>query len=188
MFFCHSNMANNMKYRYIYLQTHLSKRVFLKLYIIWKDLTPRVFPLSSQCLPLYHCATLKHMIIGQNFWYLKLLFVIQTWQIYMNFRYIYLQTYDQKEWKDLTPRVFPLFSQCTYFLPHRGFELMFSSKRNRILRKMAYIIWKWAVPKIILQIARKVLSNLSKIFRAYGYKMAEKALSHMLLKLINNRA
>jgi hypothetical protein len=32
------------------------------------------------------------------------------------------------------------------------------------------------------------LSNLSKIFRAYGYKMAEKALSHMLLKLINNRA
>ena len=40
----------------------------------------------------------------------------------------------------------------------------------------------------MLQIARKVLSNLSKIFRAYGYKMAEKALSHMLLKLINDRA
>jgi hypothetical protein len=98
-----------MKFRYIYLQTHLSKRVFFKLYIMWKDLTPRVFPLFSQCLPLYHCATLIHMIIGQNFWYLKLLFVIQTWQIYMNFRYIYLQTYDQKEWKDLTP----IFSQCT---------------------------------------------------------------------------
>ena len=102
-----------MKFRYIYLQTHLSKRVFFKLYIMWKDLTPRVFQLFGQCLPLYHCATLIHMIIGQNFWYLKLLFVIQTWQIYMNFRYIYLQTYDQKEWKDLTPRVFPLFSQCT---------------------------------------------------------------------------
>jgi len=102
-----------MKFRYIYLQTYLSKRVFFKLYIMWKNLTPRVFPLFSQCLPLYHCATLIHMIIGQNFWYLKLLFVIQTWQIYMNFRYIYLQTYDQKEWKDLTPRVFPLFSQCT---------------------------------------------------------------------------
>jgi hypothetical protein len=38
------------------------------------------------------------------------------------------------------------------------------------------------------QIARKVLSNLGKILRAYGYKMAENALSHMLLKLINNRA
>ena len=25
---------------------------------MWKDLTPRVFPLFSQCLPLYHCATL----------------------------------------------------------------------------------------------------------------------------------
>jgi hypothetical protein len=48
---------------------------------MWKDLTPRVFPLFSQCLPLYHCATLIQMIIGQNFWYLKLLFVIQTWQI-----------------------------------------------------------------------------------------------------------
>jgi hypothetical protein len=36
--------------------------------------------------------------------------------------------------------------------------------------------------------ARKVLSNLSKILRAYEYKTAENALSHMLLKLINNRA
>ena len=80
-----------MNFRYIYLQTHLSKRVFFKLYIIRKDLTPRVFPLFIQCLPLYHCATLKHMIIGQNFWYLKLLFVIQTWQIYMNFWYIYCE-------------------------------------------------------------------------------------------------
>ena len=68
-------------FRYIYLQTYLSKRVFFKLYIMWKNLTPRVFPLFSQCLPLYHWATLIHMIIGQNFWYLKLLFVIQTWQI-----------------------------------------------------------------------------------------------------------
>jgi hypothetical protein len=113
MFFVIQTWQIYMKFRYIYLQTYLSKRVFFKLYIMWKDLTPRVFPLFSQCLPLYHCATLIHMIIGQNFWYLKLLFVIQTWQIYMNFRYIYLQTYDQKEWKDLTPRVFPLFSQCT---------------------------------------------------------------------------
>ena len=113
MFFVIQTWQIFMKFRYIYLQTHLSKRVFFKLYIIRKDLTPRVFPLFSQCLPLYHCATLKHMIIGQNFWYLKLLFVIQTWQIYMNFRYIYLQTYDQKEWKDLTPRVFPFCSQCT---------------------------------------------------------------------------
>ena len=40
----------------------------------------------------------------------------------------------------------------------------------------------------MLQIARKVLSNLSKILRAYEYQMAENALSHMLLKLINNRA
>jgi hypothetical protein len=40
----------------------------------------------------------------------------------------------------------------------------------------------------MLQIARKVLSNLSKILRAYEYKMAEKALSHILLNLINNRA
>jgi len=40
----------------------------------------------------------------------------------------------------------------------------------------------------MLQIARKVLSNLSKILRAYEYKMAEKTLSHILLKLINNRA
>jgi hypothetical protein len=40
----------------------------------------------------------------------------------------------------------------------------------------------------MLQIACKVLSNLSKILRAYEYKMAEKALCHMLLKLINNRA
>jgi hypothetical protein len=40
----------------------------------------------------------------------------------------------------------------------------------------------------MLQIARKVLSNLSKILRAYEYKMAEKALSHMLRKLINSRA
>ncbi len=40
----------------------------------------------------------------------------------------------------------------------------------------------------MLQIARKVLSNLSKILRAYEDKMAEKTLSHMLLKLINNRA
>jgi hypothetical protein len=40
----------------------------------------------------------------------------------------------------------------------------------------------------MLQIARKVLSNLSKILRAYEYKMAEKILSHILLKLINNRA
>ncbi len=50
-----------MKFRYIYLQTYLSKRVFFKLYIMWKDLTPRVFPLFSQCLPLYHCATLIHI-------------------------------------------------------------------------------------------------------------------------------
>ncbi len=28
--------------------------------------------------------------------------------------------------KDLTPRVFPHFSQCTEFLPHRGFKLMSS--------------------------------------------------------------
>ena len=93
----------------VHIPTNISikKSIFkFKCYIMWKDLTPRVFPLFSQCLPLYHCATLIHMIIGQNFWYLKLLFVIQTWQIYMNFRYIYLQTYDQKEWKDLTPRVF----------------------------------------------------------------------------------
>jgi hypothetical protein len=113
MFFVIQTWQIYMKFRYIYLQTYLSKRVFFKLYIMWKDLTCRVFPLFSQCLPLYHCVTLIHMISGQNFWYLKLLFVIQTWQIYMNFRYIYLQTYDQKEWKDLTPRVFPLFSQCT---------------------------------------------------------------------------
>ncbi len=116
MFFVIQTWQIYMKFRYIYLQTYLSKRVFFKLYIMWKDLTPRVFPLYGQCLPLYHCATLIHMIIGQNFQYLKLLFVIQTWQIYMNFRYIYLQTYDQKDWKDLTPRVFPLFSQCTYTL------------------------------------------------------------------------
>ncbi len=30
-----------------------------------------------------------HMIYKQNFWYLKMFFVIQTWQIYMKFRYIY---------------------------------------------------------------------------------------------------
>jgi hypothetical protein len=36
--------------------------------------------------------------------------------------------------------------------------------------------------------ARKVLSNLSKILRVYENKMAEKALSRMLLKLIKNRA
>jgi hypothetical protein len=63
-----------------------------------------------------------HMICRQNFWYVKMLFVIQTWQIYMKFRYIYLQTYLSKRvffkfkfhimWKDLTPRVFPHFSQC----------------------------------------------------------------------------
>ena len=94
----------------VHIPTNISiKKSIFKLYILWKDLTPRVFQLFGQCLPLYHCATLIHMIIGQKFWYLKLLFVIQTWQIYMNFRYIYLQTYDQKEWKDLTPRVFPLF-------------------------------------------------------------------------------
>ena len=29
---------------------------------MWKNLTPRVFPLFSQCLPLYHCATLTHDI------------------------------------------------------------------------------------------------------------------------------
>jgi hypothetical protein len=29
-----------------------------------------------------------HMIIEQNFGYLKMFFVIQTWQIYMKFRYI----------------------------------------------------------------------------------------------------
>ncbi len=111
--FCHSNMTNIYEVQ-VHIPTNISiKRVFLKLYIMWKDLTPRVFPLFSQCLPLYHCATLIHKISGQNFWYLKLLFVIQTWQIYMNFRYRYLQTYDQKEWKDLTPRVFSLFSQCT---------------------------------------------------------------------------
>jgi hypothetical protein len=63
----------------VHIPTNISiKRVFFKLYIMWKDLTPRVFPLFSQCLPLYHCATLIHMIIRQNFWYLKLLFVIQT--------------------------------------------------------------------------------------------------------------
>jgi hypothetical protein len=54
-----------VKFRYIYLQTYLSKRIFFKLYIMWKNLTPRVFPLFSQCLPLYHCATLIHMIIWQ---------------------------------------------------------------------------------------------------------------------------
>ena len=27
---------------------------------MWKNLTPRVFPLFSQCLPLYHCATYTH--------------------------------------------------------------------------------------------------------------------------------
>ena len=81
MFFVIQTWQIYMKFRYIYLQTYLSKRVFFKLYIMWKDLTPRVFPLFSQCLPLYHWATLIHMIIGQNFWYLKLLFVIQTWQI-----------------------------------------------------------------------------------------------------------
>jgi hypothetical protein len=96
MFFVIQTWQIFMKFRYIYLQTHLSKRVFFKLYIIRKDLTPRVFPLFIQCLPLYHCATLKHMIIGQNFRYLKLLFFIQTWQIYMNFRYIYLQTHLSK--------------------------------------------------------------------------------------------
>jgi hypothetical protein len=61
-----------------------------------------------------------HMIFGQNFWYLKMLFAIQTWQIYVKFRYIYLQTYLSKRvffklyivWKDLTPRVFPLFSHA----------------------------------------------------------------------------
>ncbi len=37
-----------------------------------------------------------HMKIAQNFWYLKMFFVIQTWQIYMKFRYIYLQTYLSK--------------------------------------------------------------------------------------------
>jgi hypothetical protein len=31
-----------------------------------------------------------HMINRQNFGYLKMFFVIQTWQIYMKFRYIYL--------------------------------------------------------------------------------------------------
>jgi len=38
------------------------------------------------------------------------------------------------------------------------------------------------------QMARKVLSNLGKILRVHEYKMTENALSHMLLKLINNRA
>ena len=39
----------------------------------------------------------------------------------------------------------------------------------------------------MLQMARKVLSNLSKILRAYEYKMAEKTLPHMLLKHITER-
>ena len=62
MFFVIQTWQIYMKFRYIYLQTHLSKRVFFKLYIIRKDLTPRVFPFFSQCLPLYHCATLTHEI------------------------------------------------------------------------------------------------------------------------------
>ena len=154
MFFCHSNMANNMKYRYIYLQTHLSKRVFLKLYIIWKDLTPRVFPLSSQCLLLYHCATLKHMIIGQNFWYLKMLFVIQTWQIYMKFRYIYLQTYLSKRvffkfkfyilWKALTSRVFPHFSQCLP-LYHWATLIHMIIGQNFWYLKLLFVIQTWQI-------------------------------------------
>ncbi len=49
-----------MKFRYIYLQTYLSKRVFFKLYILWKDLTLRVFPLFSQCLPLLLRHTYTH--------------------------------------------------------------------------------------------------------------------------------
>ena len=115
MFFVIQTWQIYMKFRYIYLQTYLSKRVFFKFkfYILWKALTSRVFPHFSQCLPLYHWATLIHMIIGQNFWYLKLLFVIQTWQIYMKFSYIYLQTYLSKRVEGLTPRVFPLFSQWT---------------------------------------------------------------------------
>ena len=32
---------------------------------MWKDLTPRVFQLFGQCLPLYHCATLTHDIEGK---------------------------------------------------------------------------------------------------------------------------
>jgi len=43
-------------------------------------------------------------------------------------------------------------------------------------------------PRVNLRIIQsKVLSDLSKILRAYEYKLAEKALSHMLRKLINNR-
>ena len=109
-----------MKFRYIYLQTHLSKRVFFKLYIIRKDLTPRVFPLFIQCLPLYHCATLKHMIIGQSFWYLKLLFFIQTWQIYMNFRYIYLQTHLSKRVERPDPKGLSTFQSVHLFLAAQG--------------------------------------------------------------------
>jgi hypothetical protein len=39
-----------------------------------------------------------HMILRQNFWYLKMLFVIQTWQIYMiqvhnTYKHIYHKEY-----------------------------------------------------------------------------------------------
>jgi hypothetical protein len=54
---------------------------------MWKDLTPigSFHILVSDYLSATE-ATLIHMIIGQNFWYLKLLFVIQIWQIYVKFR------------------------------------------------------------------------------------------------------
>ncbi len=47
-----------------------------------------------------------HMIYMNNFWCEKMFFVIQTWQIYMKFRYIYLQTH-------LSKRVF--FLNCILF-------------------------------------------------------------------------
>ncbi len=38
---------------------------------------------------------------------------------------------------------------------------------------MAYIIWKWALSKILSQILHKVLFYQSKILRTYGHKMAK---------------
>ncbi len=56
-----------------------------------------------------------------------------------------------------------------------------------IFRIMAYIIWKCAVSKSLLQIPHKVLSDESKISRSVEYKMAKYAVFHMLLKFIINR-
>jgi hypothetical protein len=66
----------------------------------------------------------------------------------------------------------PVLQQTEQNLTHNGlYNLKVSSPKNNVTK-----------------IARKVLSNLSKILRAYEYKMAENSLSHMLLKLINDRA